>query len=252
MHRRHPHPFTSRQGEAVAVALPEWARLDARERTRLEHIAAGLLETVSWEASRGFDLTDDIRTAIAAGAALLGLGLDDPVFPNVHAVVVHPGTITLRGPRPGRIPRTVDDFPAPVYGHTTAHGPVFIAWDTARRQAQHPEEGRNVVLHEFAHKLDAQDGTLNGTPLLADSEQRRRWVEVCEREYRSLQHGRGSPLIDAYAATNPSEFFAVVTELFFARGADLADELPELYQAFARFYRQDPAARAHNPTARST
>ena len=228
----------------IAATLAQWEGLHTDERARLEEVAGGLLETVGWEASRGFELTDDIRTAIAAGAALLGLGLDDPVFPNVSAVVVHPGTITLRGPRPGPIPRTVDDSPLPVYGHTSARGPVFVAWDTARRQARHPEAGRNVVLHEFAHKLDAQDGTLDGTPLILDREERNRWVEVCDEEYQSLRHGQGSPLIDTYAATSPSEFFAVVTEVFFSRGADLAAERPDLYRAFAGFYRQDPAARA--------
>ena len=249
MHRRHPRPLTPRQVGVIAATLPQWEGLDLDERSRLEDLAADLLEEVSWEASRGFDLDGDICTAIAAGAALLGLGLDDPVFPNVQAVVVHPGIITLTGPRPGPIPRTVDDSPAPVHGHTTAHGAVFIAWDTARRQARYPEGGRNVVLHEFAHKLDAQDGTLDGTPLILDRDQRRRWVEVCEEEYRSLRRGQGSTLIDSYAATSPSEFFAVVTEVFFSRGADLAAERPDLYREFSRYYRQDPAARARHPPA---
>lgn len=248
MHDRHPHSLTSSQVEVIATALPQWQWLNGDERARLEGIAARLLDGVSWEAARGFDLDEEIRTTIASGAALLGLGLDDPVFPNVRAVVVHPATITLRGPRPGPIPRTVDDSPAPVYGHTTARGPVFIAWDTASRQARHPEGGRNVVFHEFAHKLDAQDGVLDGTPLILDREGRRRWVEVCEGEYRSLQRGRGSELIDPYAATNPSEFFAVVTEVFFDRGPDLAADRPELYRAFSGYYRQDPAARARRFT----
>lgn len=243
-HGRHPHTLTARHLEVMAAALPQWASLDPDERERLQGIAADLLHDVSWEASKGFELNEEIRATIAAEAALLGLGLDDPVFPNVRAVVVHPATITLRGPRPGPIARTVEDFPAPVYGHTSARGPVFIAWDTASRQARHPEGGRNVVFHEFAHKLDAQDGTLDGTPLIHDREQRRRWVEVCESEYESSRRGRGSMLIDSYAATNPSEFFAVVTEVFFNRAPALAVDRPELYQVFSGYYRQDPAPRA--------
>jgi Mlc titration factor MtfA (ptsG expression regulator) len=223
--------------------LPEWALLNSVERLRLRDVAERLVTRVTWEASRGFSLDDNIRGTVAGHAALLAVGLPDPVFKNVSAIVVHPATITIRWPRSGAIPGTVDAHPLPVLGHTTAHGPVFIAWDDALQQARHPDRGFNVVFHEFAHKLDAEDGTLDGTPRLSDRAERGRWIEVCDTEYRSLRLGNGSALLSEYAGTSPSEFFAVATEIFFRLGAELAEDRPDLYDVFRRFYRQDPAGR---------
>ncbi len=227
----------------ISASLPEWALLSSAERLRLMDVAERLVNRVSWEASRGFSLDNNIRGTVAGHAALLALGLPEPVFKNVSAIVVHPATITIRGPRSGLIPGTVDAHPLPVLGHTTAHGPVFIAWDDALQQATHPDQGHNVILHEFAHKLDAEDGTLDGTPRLSDRVERQRWIEVCDTEYRSLRLGNGSALLSDYAGTNPSEFFAVTTEIFFRRGPELAEDRPDLYHVFRRFYGQDPAGR---------
>jgi Mlc titration factor MtfA (ptsG expression regulator) len=227
----------------ISASLPEWALLSSVERLRLKDVAERLVNHVNWEASRGFALDNNIRGTVAGHAALLALGLPDPVFKNVSAIIVHPATITMRGPRSGLIPGTVDASPLPVLGHTTAHGPVFIAWDVALQQARHPGQGHNVVFHEFAHKLDAEDGTLDGTPRLSDRAERQRWIEVCDTEYRSLRLGNGSALLSEYAGTSPSEFFAVTTEIFFRLGTELAEERPDLYDVFRRFYHQDPAGR---------
>ncbi len=233
----------------ISGSLPEWELLSSVERLRLSDVAERLVNHVSWEASRGFSLDRNIRGTIAGHAALLAVGLPDPVFKNVSAIVVHPGTITIRGPRSGAVPGTVDTHPLPVLGHTTAHGPVFIAWDDALHQARHPDQGFNVVFHEFAHKLDAEDGMLDGTPRLSNRAERQRWIEVCDAEYRSLRLGNGSALLSEYAGTNPSEFFAVTTEIFFRCGPQLAEDRPDLYDVFRRFYRQDPAGR-RQPRAR--
>jgi Mlc titration factor MtfA (ptsG expression regulator) len=206
-------------------------------------IAEELVERVTWEASRGFAVDDYIRGTVTGHAALLVMGLPDPVYPNVSAVVVHPETITMHGPRAGQIPGTIDSGPLPVLGHTTAHGPVFIAWDVAHEQSTNPAQGHNVILHEFAHKLDAEDGTMDGTPRLTDRAQRQQWIAVCDAEYRSMRRDGGSGLIPQYAATSPSEFFAVTTEVFFRRGPQLAEERSHLYDAFRGFYRQDPESR---------
>jgi len=239
-HDRHASTWLT---AVISATLPEWELLTPGEQLRLREVAERLVNRVNWEASRGFSLDDNIRGTVAGHAALLAVGLPDPVFKNVTAIVVHPATITIRGPRSGAIPGTVDAHPLPVLGHTTAHGPVFIAWDDALHQARHPDQGYDVVFHEFAHKLDAEDGALDGTPRLSDRAERRRWIEICDTEYRSLRLGNGSALLTEYAGTNPSEFFAVTTEIFFTRGAELAEDRPDLYDVFRRFYGQDPAGR---------
>ena len=100
-----------------------------------------------------------------------------------------------------------------------------------------------MVLHEFAHKMDMLDGVVDGTPLLPNQAALDRWVAVCAAEFELLRRGEAGPLLDDYGATDPGEFFAVVTEVFFDRPVDLRDGKPQLYEVLAGFYRQDPAAR---------
>lgn len=226
----------------AAERLRQWPLLDEHERSRLERLALRLLDK-RWEASRGFDVDDAMRVTVAAHAALLHLGHDDEPFANVTAVVIHPATIVMRGERPGPIPGVVTDAPLSAQGHTTSRGPVYIAWDAVERELATPQRTTNVILHEFAHKIDALNGVFNGTPRLATQEQLREWVKICTAELAALRRGHTTGVLRPYAATNPSEFFAVATEAFFEQSVRLQAEKPELYGVLARFYEQDPAAR---------
>jgi Mlc titration factor MtfA (ptsG expression regulator) len=102
------------------------------------------------------------------------------------------------------------------------------------------------VYHEFAHRLDMLDGVTDGTPPLEEEDDRRRWVEVCTTAYDTVR-AQGSPVLRPYAGTNPAEFFAVATEVFFNRPHDLCEHEPELYTELRRFYNQDPASRRPAP-----
>src|ERR687897_432020 len=138
----------------------------------------------------------------------------------------------------------VTDAPQPILGQAHARrGPVVIAWDAARADARHPHRGRNVVFHEFAHKLDMLDDLIDGTPPLPDPAARDRWIEVCTAEYELLRAGEGGDLLSDYAAVNPGEFFAVATEAFFGLPREMRDQKPALYGVLREFYRQDPATR---------
>jgi len=120
-------------------------------------------------------------------------------------------------------------------------------WDAVLHGARHPEQGHNVVYHEFAHKLDMLDGAADGTPLLADRDQLAEWVDVCSFEFlrlRRLAEEGHKTFLDAYGATNEAEFFAVATEEFFDRPIALRKQVPDLYRVLSAYYRQDPAGRA--------
>lgn len=227
----------------AAAAIRQWEQLDDAERRRLGEIATVLLGK-RWEAANHFAIDTTMELTIALNAALLYLGHDEEPFANVTAVVVHPTTMQMRGPRAGPSPGVVTDRPFPALGHTSARGPVFIAWDTVLREQQTAGTATNVVLHEFAHKLDALDGTMDGTPVLTDRDQLAEWVEVCSAELAQLRRrADATGLLRPYAATNPSEFFSVATEVFFCNPGALRDGKPALYSVFARYYRQDPATR---------
>lgn len=227
----------------VAKHLAVWPLLDSEEQQLLVQITDELLSRKHWEAARGFDLDDTMRVVIAAQAALLVLGLSTDHYRLVSGIIVHPSTLQTSGVRPGPSLGTVSADRLAVLGLAQdGRGPVAVAWDQALAGAHRAEPGHNVVLHEFAHKLDMRDGTIDGTPLLP-RELRADWVRVCTDVYDDLVAGRPRPPMRWYGATNPGEFFAVATEVFFEQPRELALLEPQLYEVMTRFYRQDPAAR---------
>lgn len=233
--------------DIVEQHLAVWPLLDDREQQRLLDVADHLLSSKRWEAARGFELDDTVRVLIAAQAALLVLALDVEHYRSVSGIVVHASTLQMSGARPGLVPGTMTDDPLPVLGLAqSGRGPVVLAWDQALAGAQRTVRGHNVVLHEFAHKLDMLDGTVDGTPSIPD-EVRADWVRICTDVYDDLVAGVARPPMRWYGATNPGEFFAVASEVFFEQPRELQTGEPALYDVLARFYRQDPAGREPVP-----
>ncbi|MCA1843511.1 MAG: zinc-dependent peptidase [Actinobacteria bacterium] len=249
--RRRPRTLPDNWIEIVEHQVAHWSLLDDGERKRLGELMAEIVEGKRWEAANGFALTDEIRTVVAAQAALLILGLDFDWYRAVRAIVVHPSEVVSYEPRPGPVEGTMEDGPFTLLGLADHRlGPILIAWDAAKANARHPAWGHDVVLHEFAHKLDMLDDVINGTPPLHRREDGPRWHEVCTREFERLRAGEGWPLRD-YGAQDPGEFFAVATEAFFSLSLQLEEAKPELYDVLRSFYRQDPAARVRRKVAAS-
>jgi Mlc titration factor MtfA (ptsG expression regulator) len=217
-----------------------WEPLEDADRARLEDLALALVAEKSWEAANGFELTDEMMVTIAVQASLLVLELPGDAYRGVQAIVVHPSTLVLDGEH-SQVPGVVSDGPMAILGQASFNGPVLIAWDQALDDARHPGRAHNVVFHEFAHKLDMLDGTVDGTPPLATAEELQRWVQVCTAAYEQVVAGHGGRSLRSYAGVNPAEFFAVATEAFFDDPVVLRREHPELYAALEGFFRQDPA-----------
>lgn len=218
-----------------------WSTLTDAERGRMRRLVAAFVASTRWEAARGFTLTEEIRVLIAAQASMLLLGLDIDGYPQVSSVIVHPSTVRLTGHHTtGR--GLMSSSPRLLAGQAQYRGPVVLSWSAARRGAKAPARGQNVVYHEFAHQLDMLDGVIDGTPPLEDEDDRVRWVEVCTAAYDTVR-AEGSPVLRPYAGTNPAEFFAVATEVFFNRPHELREHEAALYRELQHFYRQDPAGR---------
>jgi len=232
--------------EAVADRLPQWAPLDDDERGVAGALVERFVRTWTWEAARGFRLGQEVVVTIAASGAVLGLGLDVDAWRHVRAVVVHPRTFTGRGERATTVPGVVADGPQRLHGHARdRQGPVMLSWSAVRRDVRHPARGQHVVVHELAHKLDAADGLFDGTPGLLGGDDRAEWIQVFTSAYRRLRrYPTADPVLRAYGATNPAEFFAVATEVFIQRPLDLEHHHPDLHRVLVGFYGQDPAARA--------
>ena len=225
----------------VLARLPFVGALERGEQERLLAIARIIASEKRWEACGGLELTEEMPVWVSLQAALLLLGLEHDHFRAVESIFIYPSAYLRPGSR-----RPEADAMEMILGEAWLQGPMVLAWDATQRGALHPHDGRNLVLHEFAHKLDMMDGLIDGTPPLARREDYARWREVCTREYARLledvEKGR-KPVLDRYGATNVGEFFAVATETFFEKPEKLRRRLPELYSTLAEYYRQDPAAR---------
>ncbi|MES2643613.1 MAG: M90 family metallopeptidase [Myxococcota bacterium] len=243
--RLRAEPFPAAFAALIDQRVPIVGRLSPEDRRELEGHVAVFLADKHFEGAGGLVLTDEIKVTIAAQACLLLLhrDVDDP-YPTLDTVLVYPSGWVTDGRR--HQDGLVHEGPQARTGESWQRGLVILAWDAARHGARDDDDGHNVVLHEFAHQLDTETGgNADGAPVLPERGMYTAWSRVLGREYEALVaaiHRDRPTTLDPYGATNPAEFFAVVTEAFFERPRRLRERHPELYEQLAGFYKQDPAA----------
>jgi Mlc titration factor MtfA (ptsG expression regulator) len=227
-------------------ALPFLAMYTDAELARLRDLVVLFLDAKSIIGAQGHEATPLQRTIIAIQACVLVLNLDLALYDGFETIVVYPGEFV-----PGW--EYEDEYgvvhrqDAALAGEAMHRGPVVLSWPDVEASADWDEAQMNLVIHEFAHKIDLHDGSANGCPPLSDEEARRNWQRVMRDAYTDFgkRVARGEETaIDPYAAEDPGEFFAVLSEVFFAEPLLLQAEYPPVYREFTRFYRQDPAARS--------
>lgn len=191
---------------------------------------------------RGLQMSDEIRITISGNACILLLKRDKRCFPRFTTILVHPDTYVAKQVTYDGLVEVHDDNIRS--GESWHRGPVVLSWADVIHGSLNSDDGHNVVLHEFAHKLDEENEIMNGLPVLRDSSHYADWAKVLSKEYDSLlirvEH-RANSVIDAYGAVSPAEFFAVATESFFEKPLQMKQKLPELYEQFKIFYNMDPA-----------
>jgi len=218
-------------------------RLPREDQRKLRDCLRIFVAEKHWVGCGGLELTDQIRVTIAAGACILLLGIDDYYFDHLKSVLVYPDAFVQ--PPEFQSPYGVVDEDRANSGEAWQRGPVILSWEDVLCDALDPGDGRNVVLHEFAHKIDGLDGEMGGTPPLHGAGAKQRWNRVIEREFQRLEDrvSRGkATLLDRYGASNRAEFFAVATECFFEQPVRLQRRHPALYDILRDFYCQHPAA----------
>lgn len=242
-----------RKAARIAVSDEEWLRVEARlpflehlpaaDRTGLRDLALQFLAEKQMSGARGLSLNPEMQLCIALQACLpiLRLGLD--WYRGWVGIVVYPGDFV--------IPRQemdesgiVHEFDDTVLGEAWLGGPVLLSWFEHSREVA----GINVVIHEFAHKLDMLNGSADGLPPLHQDMPKAAWVDAFGRAFEDFGKRvaesdlSGEELaLDPYAAEAPAEFFAVMSEAFFEAPSLLLLEYPDVYAQLRRFYRQDPA-----------
>lgn len=238
-------PVPAELRAVVEREVPYVARLAPADRDELFGHVQVLLAEKHWEGCGGFALEERHRALIAAQAALLLLHRDTDYFPQLTSILVYPDEYVVDEERhlDGGIMEVGEDVYA---GHTQERlGALVLSWADVAESVRDPYDGYNVVLHEFAHQLDFEDGGAEGAPVHADGSAAERWAQVMRTEFARLRRDvrrRRDTLLDPYGAEDPVEFFAVATETFFELPLDLRDEHPTLYAELRRFYAQDPAA----------
>lgn len=236
-------PFPAAWRDILRRRVPQVRELPAAQQLRLKQHVQVLLAEVPFVGCAGLTVTDEMRVSIAAQAAFLLLGRGGS-FGNLREVLVYPGHFVAPRSTPGA-GGVVHESRDVLAGQSWERGQVIVAWDAVREGADDPHDGANVVMHEFAHQLDQDTGAANGAPYVGRGAAQKAWARVMNREFGALRArlARDEPgLIAPYAATDPAEFFAVTTELFFETPAALAAERPALYEQLRRCYRVDPAS----------
>ena len=190
----------------------------------------------------GLSVSDEMRVTIAAQACLLTLNRPGQHYPALREIVVYPGSFVVEREHTDGI-GVAHHARQVLAGESWDHGQVVLSWHDTLEGAAVPDDGQNVVIHEFAHQLDQETGAANGAPMLEKRAQYTRWSQVLGAEFRRLKGTialQQASLFSDYGATDPAEFFAVISEVFFEQPERMADEHPELYQQLALFYRLDP------------
>jgi len=237
-------PLPETQRAVVERAVPLWPRLAPQARRRLEGLVQVFIDEIDFEGCGGQAIDDEVRLTVAGRASLLLVGRDGDCFAKLRTVLVYPSTYLAPG-REEMPDGTVFEGLDSRLGESWDIGSVVLAWDEVLQGEAAPRGCLDVVAHEFAHQLDAENGPVDGAPFLPGPAARRDWAEVLGREYEQLeQHVEwGRPVfLDPYAATHPAEFFAVLTEYFFVRPVALRHHHPELYDQLKVCYGFDTAA----------
>jgi len=241
--RLRARPFPTKWLTLIQRHAVFFNRLSESDRAELlGHIQVFLAEK-RFEGCGGFAITDEVRVTIAAQACLLLLHRRTDYFPQLLTILVYPLTYMAEETRQvgehlweeGTVSRL---------GETGRRmGSLVLSWGAVKHAAADHADGKNVVLHEFAHQLDFENDAADGVPGLATREQQIAWAEVMRSEYASLRAAdeSGIPtLLDTYGATNPAEFFAVSVEAFFEQSRALRSHHPKLYAELRTYFQQDP------------
>lgn len=250
------HMLTRRQRRHRAITAqpfpPEWDRILRKNvkhyqllppklaKELKDHIQIFLAEK-RFEGCDDLEVTEEMRVTVAALACFLLLNRDTSHYGKVRTILLYPKAYKVEGASKDG---TVSSEKQGRLGESWDHGSVVLSWNSVKNSAGNIKDGHNLVLHEFAHQLDQEDGAADGCPVFEDDSPYSSWAEVLQPEYERLKRrtakGKGT-VMDHYGATNPAEFFAVATETFFEKAEKLKARRPELYEELKEYYQVDPA-----------
>jgi Mlc titration factor MtfA (ptsG expression regulator) len=238
--RARPVPSSWSQILEKNVAL--YRKLPADLREQLHAHMQIFLGEKDFEGCGGLKVTEEMKVTVAGQACLLLLNRPARYFPGLSAILVYPSAYVVESKRSEGFIQLPDEREIHL-GESWNNGTLVLSWSDVHSTAHDVRDGHNLVLHEFAHQLDTEDGSGDGIPILDQQSKYFHWAEVLNQEYDHLvkvtEMGK-KDVIQAYGATNPAEFFAVATEAFFEKPVLMHRKHPELYAELKDFYKVDP------------
>ncbi len=244
---RSPAPLPPALWQQVLAHYPFLAERPTGELQRLHDLTACFLQDKEFTGAQGLEITDDMALAIAAQAVLPVLHLGLHWYDDFVGIVVHPGEVVARRQWVDEA-GVVHDWDEVLAGEAMDRGPVMLSWRDVQEAGTAFEQGYNVVIHEFAHKLDMRDGASDGCPPLPSRAARQHWLATMQADYDAFREqvivaerfGGEPTWLDPYGAEGIDEFFAVTCEAYFVNRQRFGEAFPRLVPLFDGFFR--PAA----------
>ena len=234
-------PFPSTWRSVLEQSVPLYRRLPPEDREELHGHVQVLLAEKRFEGADGLEISDRMKVIVAAQAAVLLLHRPTNFFPKLRSVLLYPAEYAVQEEIETE-DGLIEEVDESRIGESWQLGTLVLSWEDVECDLE--SDVQNVVLHEFAHQLDAESDDTNGAPILTDRDLRSRWADVMSDAYERLveaDEAGEETLLDPYGTEDPAEFFAVATEAFFLIPTDLAEEEPALYAVLSAYFRQDPA-----------
>ncbi|MDO6710877.1 zinc-dependent peptidase [Aliiglaciecola sp. 2_MG-2023] len=236
-------PFPKAWRKVLQQRMPYFRKMPADLQLQLKQHIQVFLSEKNFVGCNGVVITDEIRVTIAAQACLLLLNRKTDYYPKLRTILVYPSAFAKQ-----QQSRSSDGVHftqnVAMSGESWGFGKIVLSWQDTLDGAYLPNDGHNVVIHEFAHQLDQEDGLADGAPILGKDQSYASWADVFSAQFEQLKHHAKTgthSIFDYYGATNPAEFFAVASEVFFEKSKQLKHEHPKLYQQLRLFYRVDPS-----------
>lgn len=224
--------------------------LSAVEQARLRELSTLILHEKNLTGVQGLELTEAMRVMIAALASLPVLEIGYGCLAGWSEIIVYPSAFLVRRDETDDV-GVVHPMERSLCGESWSRGPLIVSWDDIEQDLREKRSGRNVVIHEIAHKLDMQNGPADGYPPLHYGMSVAAWSTALSAAYEKLtrqvaHHHR--PCINPYAAASPAEFFAVISEYFFCAPDQLLPQFAAVYEQLRLYYRQNPLSRLSRKT----
>ncbi|MCL1080105.1 zinc-dependent peptidase [Parashewanella spongiae] len=234
-------PFPKQWRSYIKQRLPFFLHLPDHLKLQLKRHIQVFIDEKQFIGCDGMQITDEVKVTIAAQACLLLLNKPTDYYPKLRQILVYPAAFYVNSPQNDN--GIVSKKRRLLLGESWQQGQVILSWRDTLISAEDPYDGHNLIFHEFAHQLDQESGNANGAPFLPNNDDYEMWSKILNQEFIKLQQCAEQQipsLFDYYGATNPAEFFAVITEVFFEQPQAMHQDYPQLYQQLIKVYVVNP------------